>query len=104
MRDFAERFYKGPAWRSCRDSYVKYAGGLCESCLRRGLYVGGEIVHHKIHLTPENIKDPSIALSFDNLELLCRECHALEHSTRRRRFTVDKEGRVTAREDSPPIR
>jgi len=36
-------------------------------------------VHHKIHLTPHNIDDPNITLSEDNLELLCRECHAIEH-------------------------
>lgn len=48
--------------------------GLCVRCGRPG-----EIVHHKVHLTPENISDLSIALGEDNLELLCRECHAIEH-------------------------
>lgn len=41
--------------------------------------VPGEIVHHKVHLTPKNIGDPSVSLSFDNLELVCRDCHAAEH-------------------------
>lgn len=31
----------------------------------------GAIVHHKEHLTPQNINDPDITLSEDNLELLC---------------------------------
>jgi 5-methylcytosine-specific restriction endonuclease McrA len=48
--------------------------GLCVRCGRPG-----EIVHHKIHLTPQNINDPSIALGEDNLELLCRDCHAIVH-------------------------
>ena len=40
----------------------------------------GVIVHHKIHLTRDNINDMDIALGMDNLEYLCRECHALEHT------------------------
>jgi len=36
-------------------------------------------VHHLIELDPVNINNPEIALSFDNLELLCRECHAEVH-------------------------
>lgn len=48
--------------------------GLCVRCGRPG-----EIVHHKIYLTPENIDDPNITLNEDNLELLCRDCHAMEH-------------------------
>lgn len=97
MREFAESFYKGRGWRNCRDGYARSVGGLCERCLKRGLYVPGEIVHHKIDLTPENISDPAIALSWDNLELLCRDCHADAHRGYERRFTVDDMGRVAVR-------
>lgn len=97
MKDYAAPFYKSKAWQHCRDSYVKSVGGLCEQCLKRGLYVPGEIVHHKIHLTPENIHDPGVALSWDNLVLLCRDCHADEHRKVLKRYTVDEFGRVTAR-------
>lgn len=97
MREFAESFYKGRGWRNCRDGYARSVGGLCERCLKRGLYVPGEIVHHKIELTPENISDPAIALSWDNLELLCRDCHADAHRGYERRFTVDDMGRVAVR-------
>ena len=34
--------------------------------LKEGRYTAGEIVHHKIELTPENIDDPGITLSWDN--------------------------------------
>lgn len=78
-RDFATGFYHTKAWKKTRAAYYRYRRGLCEHCLRLGKYVPGEIVHHKVHLTPENISDPSVSLSFDNLELLCRECHALAH-------------------------
>lgn len=36
-------------------------------------------MHHRIWLTPENINDPSVSLNFDNLELLCQDCHNKEH-------------------------
>ena len=97
MKDYAAALYKSRTWQHCRDGYAKSVGGLCERCLKRGLYVPGEIVHHKIHLTPENISDPSVALSWDNLELLCRDCHADEHRKVLKRFTVDEFGHVTAR-------
>lgn len=97
MKDFAKDFYRGPAWKNCRDAYTKSVGGLCERCLKKGIYVAGEIVHHKQHLTPENINDSRITLAWGNLELLCRNCHADEHRKYEKRFTVDEFGRVTAR-------
>ena len=99
VREFAAGFYKSQAWKDARAAYVKYAGGLCEVCLAKGLYNAGEIVHHKIHITPANIGNPSITLSFNNLQLVCRECHAAIHDdkTSGRRYTVDASGRVTPR-------
>ena len=49
-------------------------------------------MHHKVRLTVDNIHDPMITLNFDNLELLCRECHAAEHGNKR--YSVDALGRV----------
>ena len=80
MKDFAAAFYKSRAWNKTRKAYMNKAGGLCEECLKVGIYTPGEIVHHKIHITPENIRDAKITLNFDNLELLCRDCHAKKHS------------------------
>lgn len=99
MKKWAEHFYLSPAWRACRDAYVSQVGGLCERCLARGAYVPGVIVHHKVHLTPANIDDPAVTLSFENLELVCRECHADEHQRVKRRYVVDERGRVIA----PPV-
>ena len=98
MKPYAESFYKSVAWKECRAAYAKSVGGLCERCLKRGLYVPGVIVHHKVHVTPDNINNGSITLNPDNLELLCRDCHAEEHEVRKKRFKVDEFGRVTARE------
>ena len=94
MREFAKAFYTSRAWADCRAAYKKSVGGLCERCLKAGRYSPWEIVHHKIHISPENINDPEIALSFDNLQLVCRDCHAQIHDRRKRRYKVDELGRV----------
>lgn len=78
-RDFARSFYKSTAWKNTRQAYIRSVNGLCERCLSRNIIKQGEIVHHKVHLTPQNIHNPNIALGFDNLELVCRDCHAKEH-------------------------
>ena len=88
MREFAKAFYKSKAWQRCRDGYAASVGGLCEDCLAKGLYRPGEIVHHMTELTPDNINDPAVSLSWSNLRLLCRDCHAKRHGARRR-YRVD---------------
>lgn len=95
MREFAEQFYKSKAWKQCRERYAKSVSGLCENCLEQGRITPGEIVHHKVHLSPMNIDNPEVTLNWDNLELLCRDCHARRHSSRERRYEVDSFGRVT---------
>lgn len=94
MQEYAERFYKSKTWQRTRDAYAKSKRGLCERCLSEGRITPGEIVHHKVHLSPENINDPNVSLSWDNLELVCRDCHAQLHDARKRRYKVDLYGRV----------
>ena len=58
-------------------------------------------IHHKEHLTPENISNPWIAFGESNLELLCRECHALAHAGELATdsgLTFDEDGNVVKRE------
>lgn len=95
-KDFAKGLYNSKAWQKTRDAYKKSVGGLCEKCYARGIVKAGEIVHHKIHLNPENINDPNVTMNFENLELLCRDCHGEEHQKIIRRYKVDDLGRVTA--------
>ena len=94
MQEYAKAFYSSKAWKDTRDAYRRYRGGLCEPCLAKGLYTAGEIVHHKTPITPDNINDPAITLSFDNLLLVCRDCHAAIHDRRKRRYKLDELGRV----------
>lgn len=90
--EFADAFYKSWTWRRCREGYLKHVGRLCERCAKHGLIVPAEQVHHKIKLTPENLKDPAIALNWDNLEALCSDCHQAEH--KKKRWICDANGSV----------
>lgn len=95
MQDFARAFYLSKEWREVRAYIFKRDYGLCRRCGSPG-----EIVHHKQYLTPENIHDPDIALNESNLELLCRECHALEHegtSAVEEGLAFDSEGNLIRR-------
>ena len=78
-----ERFYTTKAWRKCREAVLKEHGGLCQLCLAKGLIEPAVHVHHKVHLTADNINDPRITLDADNLMALCEECHAEQHRTKR---------------------
>ena len=77
MKEWAKKFYESKAWRQTRDSVMKECNYICNRCDNKN--GPAEIVHHKIWLTPENINDVNITLNRDNLEPLCRVCHALEH-------------------------
>jgi len=95
-KPFARKFYSSQGWRDCRSTYAASRGHICERCLRRGILARGEIVHHKIELTPDNIDDPSITLNWANLELLCRFCHdeVHDHRAKCRRFTIGPDGEI----------
>ena len=100
MTNPCAQFYYTIQWQNTRAQYKKSVGGLCELCLKDGIVTAGAIVHHKIPVTPENMTDPNITLNWDNLMLLCRKHHAEVHENmyqRKRRYTVDEYGRVTAR-------
>ena len=63
-----------------------------------GVYTPGKIVHHKIWLTPDNIHDTSITLNWDNLMLVCQDCHAKEHKTEaHERYFIDEFGNIAPR-------
>lgn len=95
MREFARAFYLSKEWRRVRAYIFNRDAGLCVRC-----GAPGEIVHHREHLTPGNINNPEIALGEGNLELLCRECHALAHAgelATDSELMFDEEGNIVKR-------
>ena len=83
------KFYKSDKWKVARTICIAKAGGLCEKCGD----IGSE-VHHKIHLTPENVSDPEISINQDNLVLLCTACHNKEHErfSDKKSYKFDSDG------------
>lgn len=74
-KEWAKAFYNSKRWQQCKDSYISQRimidGGACEICGSNQ----GYIVHHKTMLTESNISNPDIALSYGNLQYVCKDCH-----------------------------
>jgi len=88
-RDFAKSFYKSSAWLRNRKLYMQQPVDtpfgivppyMCERCYANGELVPAKVVHHVTHLSPQNINDPNVTLSFANFQRLCQDCHAIVHS------------------------
>ena len=86
------RFYKSKAWLVARNIKTNATQGKCERC---GAI--GEEVHHIIKLTVQNVINPTISLSQDNLEFLCKKCHNAEHKRFSKEREFDEEGNLIHR-------
>lgn len=103
-KEYAKAFYNTKAWQACREAFIKYRisvdGGMCESCGEEL----GYIVHHTIQLTPDNINNPEITLSFNHLKYECKKCHDKEENhfkpTKKKRYNFDENGKIM--EGYPP--
>ena len=111
-QSFATAFYNSAAWERCRKSYLIkplstplgiVPPGMCERCFWRGELIPAKIVHHKVHLTPQNVTDPETTLNHDNLQRLCQDCHAFVHSSQDEpRVVFDDQGNAhPARRETP---
>lgn len=100
-RDFAKAFYNSAAWIRTSKAYAASRLYICERC---GRPAKKYVVHHKKYLTAQNINDPYVALSWDNLQLLCLDCHNNVHNTKnKRKIFFDSSGQVVGVEDLPPM-
>lgn len=70
-----DNFYQGERWRRLRAEKFASACGLCERCKANGVIRAGKEVHHIIPIE----KNWDLRYDFDNLILLCPECHNAEH-------------------------
>jgi 5-methylcytosine-specific restriction endonuclease McrA len=98
MREFAKDFYNSTAWRRVRAYVFLRDSYLCVKCSNLG-----EVVHHIVPLTPGNINDETITLDENNLETLCRDCHAAVHSTSppaAAHLTFDKSGNLILKNEN----
>lgn len=98
-------FYDSQAWKDTRRNYKQSVGHLCERCLQRGIIQSADVVHHIVPLTAENIGDVNLSLNWDNLQALCRKCHAEAHKEiyakrSRRRYKITEQGKVVMYDDT----
>lgn len=81
---FSSGIYNSTRWRKTAKAYAESQHYVCERCQNRSFAGTGKpahfIVHHKKHLTPENVHDDYVVYGWDNLELLCIYCHNAVHS------------------------
>ena len=82
-------FYKSDSWRAARELKIMTVNGLCERCGAIGIEV-----HHIKRLNVDNVKDASVSIDSENLELLCRECHNKEHKRFSKETYFDEEGNM----------
>lgn len=73
-KKYSKTFYDSAKWRKTERAFMSSRNCICERCGDVA-----KIVHHKIYITPANISNPDITLSWDNLEALCQKCHNQEH-------------------------
>lgn len=84
------KFYESKQWRRISAAYMSSKSYICEECGKPAT-----ICHHKIWLDGSNVKDPEIALNFDNLEALCLDCHNRIHYSQHGLLLFDKDGNIT---------
>ena len=81
-QDFSKDIYNSKRWRKNAKAFAESKHWICEQC---GRSIGGSsgryIVHHREHLTPSNVTDDYIVYGWDNLQLLCLDCHNSVHGT-----------------------
>lgn len=110
MRSIDSSFYKTKRWKQTRRTYALSKYCICERC-NRPIYLSGVndylpkekrlkgIVHHKEHLNESNYLIDEIAYGFDNLELLCFDCHQQEHfgtEILRDGYKFDEDGNIVS--------
>lgn len=88
-------FYNSKEWRRVSAAYMSSKLYICERCGKPA-----QICHHKKWLNEKNVLDPETALSFDNLEALCIECHNAEHGLRHDITVFDSDGNVAEVKES----
>lgn len=86
------RKYKSKRWQKLRKEKLLLTNGLCERCLKSGIYEPAFFVHHKEYVTEENYQDDNIFFNLDNTESLCKKCHNQEHFTSKEEYYFDENG------------
>ena len=77
-----QAFYNTREWHELRERKRRAEHFECERCRARGIHSQAYTVHHRKYLR----RFPELAMSYDNLELLCEQCHYEEPRVKNRKF------------------
>lgn len=77
-------FYGTGQWRRIRNAYIR-RHPLCEECIRQGRVTQAVIVDHVIE-----IKDGGSKTDMNNLQSLCRFCHAEKTENEKRKRNASR--------------
>ena len=78
-RELRKSAYNTTVWRKLRMSYMK-EHPVCEECIKNGKVTAADSIHHKKSPFKGNEVNWNLFLDPDNLESICRECHAKVHA------------------------
>lgn len=92
-------FYNSTAWRKTSRAYLLSQNYICERCGKPA-----SICHHKHWLNSQNVSDPAVALSFDNLEALCIDCHNAEHGLQHSVTVFNSDGSIAGVKESQSVK
>ncbi len=73
------KFYGSGEWQTLAAKARDMQHNECQRCKAKGYYSPCEIVHHIKYVR----EFPELALSIENLECLCKNCHEEEHKKKR---------------------
>jgi len=78
-----QKYYNTPIWKKLRAAKIRN-NPLCELCLKKNPPVirQTEEIHHRVFIDIDN-PDPVLIYDYDNLQSLCKECHANIHNNAR---------------------
>lgn len=68
-------FYASETWINFRLGLITERGNRCQRCGKIIPKSTDIIAHHKIELTPENVRDHTISLNPEEVDLVCFDCH-----------------------------
>lgn len=85
MRYTKHEFYRSREWKRLREVVISErtdADGfvICDRCSKPILKKYDMILHHKVHLTDDNVNDATISLNPKNIEILHHDCHNKDHN------------------------
>lgn len=81
--------YNTTVWRKLRLAYMK-EHPVCEECLKNGKVTAADSIHHVKSPFTGNTVNWTLFLDPENLEAICRECHARVHA--------EESGHISAKE------